>query len=79
MPFADIPPQPPMTVAAPVALRLTAERVQVSDGATMGLAGLHYLRPLGDVASGATPAAAGGCKRQIRFGTDTSNAFAGYV
>ncbi len=47
MPFADIPPQPPMTVAVPVVLRLTAERVQVSDGATMGLAGLHYLRPLG--------------------------------
>ena len=87
MPFADNPPQPPISLAVPVlsqattvptgsqvtavptasqvtavptVLQLTAERVRVDPGQQMGLAGLHYLRPLGDVASGATPAAAGG-------------------
>lgn len=47
MPLADTPPQPPMSAAAPVEIRITAERVAVDQGAHMGLVGLHYLRPIG--------------------------------
>ena len=45
--------------AVPTVVQLTAERVRVGPGQQMGLAGLHYLRPLGDGASDATAAAAG--------------------
>ncbi len=47
MPIADAPPQPPLSAAAPVEIRLSVERVAVDQGAQMGLAGLHYLRRLG--------------------------------
>ncbi len=47
MPLADTPPQPPVSAAALVEIRITAERVAVDQGAHMGLVGLHYLRPIG--------------------------------
>ena len=48
MPLADAPPlPPPMVQAAPVELRLSTEQVAVSDKDSMGLSGLHYLRPVG--------------------------------
>ena len=49
MPVDTAPPLPPTFVqASAVELRLSTEQVRVSDQATMGLAGLHYLRPVGN-------------------------------
>ena len=45
--------------AVPVVVQLTAERVRVGAQQPMGLAGLHYLRPLGDAAGDGANAAAG--------------------
>lgn len=51
MPMFD-PPLLPATLPTPVEIRLTAERVKIDAGESMGMTGLHYLRPLGDTAYG---------------------------
>jgi hypothetical protein len=49
---ADVPPAPPGFELAPSATVITHERVGVSDGATMGMAGLHARWPVGRPAAG---------------------------
>lgn len=46
MPLPDAPPAPPPVTVSIVDIAVTTERVGVTAGATMGLTGLHHLRPL---------------------------------
>ena len=46
MPLPDVPPQPPLAYAVPVAVLLSTERVTVAPSTRMGMTGLHYLRPV---------------------------------
>lgn len=46
MPLPDAPPEPPLSYAVPVEVRLSTERLTVLDSPRMGMTGLHYLRAI---------------------------------